>query len=1160
MKGRALLDLSVLFLALLAAAATSAHAQTLSQVRQLPPAGATDRPRERLAYFIERRAFPFDKIPTGALLQARLQAMRGGGFSGGRLSAMGPWTLAGPAPINTSPANAGRINAIAVDRSNSNTIYLGAAMGGVWKTTNGGASWTPLTDTQCSLAMGAITIDPVNPSIVYAGTGEENFAGDSYYGCGILRSTDGGATWMTLGQSVFQSAAGGATISKIVIDSATAGTTDATLYAATSIGIYKSSSGGTAWTRVFTAGYGFVTDLVAPPVAGSPLFAAVASPFTNSANGIYTSTDAGVTWSRVGGGLVATNVGRISLSVSPINPLLMYAAIEDVRTGNLGGLYRTADGGTTWTSMGATGVNCGTQCWYAMTVAASPNNENVVYFGGVGLYQSNDQGATFAAIGTNVHVDQHAFTFDPSNPSLVYSGNDGGIYRSSDAGVTWMSLNTNLAITQFYPGMSLHPTATFPMLGGTQDNGTLEYLGALPWSPAIGGDGGYTAINPLVPTTSFGETQWSPNSGFSGPRRRTAGTGFNLVVNGIGTGDNAQFIPPLVMDPAHPNILFFGTSRIYRTANSGDQWKEIRAQSNDATVTALGVATSDTLVLYAGTTAGEVQVTSTGGVGWTFSITGLPTRVITDFAVLGGRSDIAYLTVSGFGTGHVFKTVNRGVSWTNVSGNLPNVPANAIVTVPGGELFVGTDLGVYRSGDDGATWSVASSGLPNVAVFDLAYSIATQTLVAATHGRSVWTASVPASFVATQLTVEGGTSSITTSTVIAPQFTVSVREVTGVTVPGASNLVTAQITAGGGTLNGTTSVAAVNGVATFANLSITGAGVQTLTFTTPGLSAATTSITVTVPTSIAVAPLNHRDTASLGALTGHSDSADVTLAGTLGANTAWTAATLRPWVVLTTSSGFGSGRVRWKHATGLTFGVYVDTITVTATGAIGSPQRIIDTLVVRAPTAAASFTPDTIHGALNDVAAIDLTVDLDGLAGVSLGAYTANITWDSTGVRLDSVRAVPGGFATPAVTAVSAGATQLSAADAAGRPGVVGVARLFFHFARTGAITFVRIDPVFSTLTSTTGTDLTPGMLVRRAIAIQQGVLRGDVNGDGQVTAADALLILQAVVGIPVAPPAKLLQNGDTNCNGKLEAADAQIVLALLAGFPVTRFCVNTIR
>jgi photosystem II stability/assembly factor-like uncharacterized protein len=1130
-----------------------------------------DDPAAREEYLVRQRAYPFDRIPPNALRNARIQALRnviGGGLGARRTSIVaGSWTSIGPAAIATTPVNAGRISAVAMGPAGSNTIYIGAAQGGVWKSTNGGTSWTPLSDNQCSLAIGAITVDPVDPSIVYVGTGEANFSGDSYYGCGILRSTDGGATWTGLENSAFVTATGGARISQIVIDPRSAGTPGATImFAATSFGLYKSATGGAGWTRVLNVGH--VSALVMDPASSDVLYAAVGSPSFSANNGVYKSTDGGANWTRLTGGLPTTDVGRIALTISPSSTRAVYAAVEAPSTGDLLGLYRSVDAGATWVSMGARGAACSSQCWYNMAITADPADSNRLYFSGLTLSRSNDKGATFTDIGGAIHVDHHAFVFDPASPTTILAGTDGGVYRSSDLGVTWASLNANLAITQFYAGISTHPTDAFPILGGTQDNGTLEFRGNQTWPAVFGADGGFTATNSSSPGITFAETQWVSGSGYSGPRRQTApGRGYFLQTNGIGLNDPALFIPPLVMSPTVPTTLYFGTNRLYRTRNSGTLWAPISPALGKTTgrVSAIAPSASDSLTVYVGTTDGNVQVTTDGGATWTVVINGLPNRYVTDIVVDAAHPATAYLTMSGFGSKHVMKTVNRGATWTQLDVNLPDVPVNALARIPGGDLFVGTDLGVFRSVDDGATWTRPASGLPNVAVFDLVFHRATNTLLAATHGRSMFSLSVVPDAPATQLIVDAAPPVVQTGQTVTAPIAVSVHETAGYLVSGATNAVTAAITSGGGTLSGTTTVNAVNGVATFSDLRFGGTtGPQTLSFTSAGLTSATVAVTTIPPVVLALSATSRREDFPAGTSTPHADSAAVAISGEGAPTSVWGAAKTQPWTVLATSGGTNSGTLRWtRNPAGLVTGTYVDTITVTVVGATGSPARLVDSLIVKAPAAFAYFLPDTIVGPSAERDALDLVADVTSLTGTSIGSYAASVTWDSLVVRLDSVRPVPAGFTAPTVNVVNAGEVRLASASSTGLGGQVRLARFHFHLADATTPTPLRsaILPTFSELTSTTSVSLLPPMSVRAATAIlTPGVLRGDVNRDGKVSASDAQAVLQSVVGLSLPATFRAMPNGDANCSGALQAVDAQIILSYVVGLPVTQFCVGTVK
>jgi photosystem II stability/assembly factor-like uncharacterized protein len=705
---------------------------------------------DRWRYFYEMRAYPFERVPAGALQRARQQFAARWPDALARNAAndiavgSSVWTPIGPAPIEGGFS--GRIASIAVHPTNPAILYIGAAQGGVWKSIDGGASWVPLTDTQCSLAMGSIAIDPVNPQILYAGTGELHFSGDSYYGCGILRSIDGGASWTQMGASVFDFTTGGARVSRVAIDPTSAGSAGSTLvYAATSSGLFRSTNSGLTWTQTLA---GIATDVVIDPVDPRILYSAIGATSGSNQNGVYKSTDRGATWTPLTSGFPGGNTGRIALAIAPSSPSTVYAAIQDAfggggSDGQLLGIYRTIDAGATWARLAASGADCASQCWYDLFLAVDPLDAAVVYFGGVLLYRSDDGGALFRNITRSIHVDQHTIAFDPTNPSTVFVGNDGGIFRTQNRGGSWTSLNTNLAITQFYAGVSAHPLDPNVVLGGTQDNGTLEFGGTTTWAVALGGDGGYTAIDYIDPTRAWAETQWSPNSGFSGPRLRIGAAGFGPpMVTGINTAEPALFIPPLVMDPVNPDILYFGTIRLYRTTNSGNLWTSLTNDLSKGTgrVSSIAPAPSDPSVVYVGTNDGNVHVTRDSGATFTLRITGLPNRAVTDIAVDGDDAATATLTMSGFGTGHVFRTTDYGVTWSDASGNLPDLPVNAALTHPGlgTDLYVGTDLGIFRSTNSGGSWTPFNPGLPNVAVFDLIYSSTTGIAVAATHGRGVF--------------------------------------------------------------------------------------------------------------------------------------------------------------------------------------------------------------------------------------------------------------------------------------------------------------------------------------------------------------------------------------------------------------------------------------
>jgi photosystem II stability/assembly factor-like uncharacterized protein len=726
-----------------------------------------DDPGGAARYFVELRAGPSGTIPSGARqaglaqLRARwpnLVARRDATFlSVPSLAPTTTWTAIGPKPIlGGGLPNSGRLNSIAIHPTDSNIIYIGGAQGGVWKTIDGGSTWVPLTDTQCSLAMGSVVLDPKNPDIVYVGTGEQNFSGDSYYGCGVLKSINGGQSWTEVGRStITNSGARRPRISRVVVDKFTANTAGTLVFAATDAGLFRSIDAGATWTQT-SEPTGAVTDIVADTTTEGVFYAANGDIGGASRNGVYKTIDGGVTWTKVWN--PPANAGRFSLSISASTPGTIYAAVHSANNGGPGsngllGIWMTADAGVTWTQKHGIDQNlCANQCWYNIIIAVDPVNPSLVYFGGLSLHKSIDAGATFTNIGQSIHVDHHAFAFHPTTPTTIFAGSDGGIFKSTTAGASWESLNTNLELTQFYAGISVSPTSETTILGGTQDNGTLQWGGSGGWPMVVGGDGGYTALDQLTGSTAFAETQWTPNSGFSGPRRRDAGSGssqFILRTTGINLGDRALFIPPLVMDPLRPRIVFFGTLHLYRSANSGDQWARIGTSlvAANGSISTIGVAPSDTLTLYAGSSDGRLSFTHDLGATWTTAEglgacgSGCP---ITDVAVDPRDARTAIVVRSGFVAGtKVFRTTDGGATWTNLSFDLPNVPVLAVVLEPGSrDVTIGTDLGVFTLRSGTTSWTPVLNGLPNVAVYDLVFDAARSRLIAATHGRGMFSLDV----------------------------------------------------------------------------------------------------------------------------------------------------------------------------------------------------------------------------------------------------------------------------------------------------------------------------------------------------------------------------------------------------------------------------------
>jgi hypothetical protein len=736
--------------------------------------------REREDWFLDRRAFPGRTTPPGALLRAKQQAratpalnLAGaaaadgepaapfGPFAAPRLTSswrsLGPTVLGGDSFESQSqwtgaPPWSGRVTAIANDPGDAAVAYVGSAGGGAWKTTNAGATWTPISDSLGSLAIGAIAIDPRRPNTIYLGTGEANTSGDSYYGSGIYKSTNGGASWTKLNGTAFdrchtadvvvQPGAGSTVLAAVTSGPGAYRTGCPT-------GVYRSTDGGANWIEVM-GGACRPTDLAVSPAAPSVFYVGA----TDCAEaGIYRSTASGAagTFTRLTGltgvrtGVNELQLGRISLAVAPSDGRWVWALVADASNGGLLGVFWSNDGGESWASLPAVADDfCGPpgeggQCGYDLTVAIDPQNPTKVYTGGIWLYGygPRDFDPVRLAAGTEgIHSDQHVATVD--SRGRLWVGNDGGVYRSSDGGASFSNLNARLSITQFNAGID--GTLSF-LVAGTQDNGFVHYSAGA-WSAfAAFGDGGFSVLNPVNDDIIYGTYA-------KGTVRRSLDGGIDRFPRVLRPGDESEFYAPLVMEPDDPDHVYLGTNRVWRGSNAGRSWAPI-SDRFDSRITAIGLTARANRVLYVATrgrTITRMVVTTDGFASAEDTLTnGLPFRVFSDIAVDSRAADTAYVAVSGFGTGHVFKTTDFGANWTDISGNLPDSPANAIVVDESGTpdtLYVGTDVGVYSSGDGGDSWQRAE-GMPIVVVSDLLIDRQSDALIAATHGRGVFATQIP---------------------------------------------------------------------------------------------------------------------------------------------------------------------------------------------------------------------------------------------------------------------------------------------------------------------------------------------------------------------------------------------------------------------------------
>lgn len=716
------------------AAASDSSTQPPAHEREEGEDGETR--REFMEWFYRQREYPLRRIPE----RARERALEEQDAARRRLAAHGlqasstAWT-----PITSATTKgrvwgelSGRVTAVAIHPTNPNIVYVSGAQGGVWKTTDNGASWAALTDNQPSLAIGALTLDPSNPNIIYAGTGENNFSSDSYYGNGLLKSSDGGQTWTVLGAATFARLS----IGKIIVNPSNG----QNIVVASNGGIFRTFDGGASWARVLS---GTATDLVVASNAPTTLYASFYT------FGVWKSTDGGSNWVRLTGGLPSSGISRAQLAISPASPSTLLAVFAN-NENKLEGLYRTTDAGANWTKLVNTPEVFGGQGFYDISLAIHPSNTSIIYLGGIQLWRSTDGGTTWASV-TNpsgyfsgVHPDHHAIAISAQNPSVVWIGCDGGTWRSDSGGDTWINRNAGLSLTQFY-SVALHPTDGSIIFGGTQDNGIQRYGTADGWTERATGDQGSTWIDFNNPATIY-TTYIFLNI----EKSTNAGESFFGSTNGIpftnGRADGrAAFIAPFAMDPSNPQKLAGVTHRVWYTADGAANWINI---SNNLTNDETNVLTTITFAsggarLWVGSSNSLVWRGDSSGGNWTWTnVTKapLPNYYITRLAAHPSDPQTAYISYSGFGIPHIFKTADGGQTWTNASAGLPDIPVNAVTVDPRAPntVYAGTDIGIYRSTDGGQNWSPFGTGLPNVAVFDLAVSRTSGVLRAATHGRGIW--------------------------------------------------------------------------------------------------------------------------------------------------------------------------------------------------------------------------------------------------------------------------------------------------------------------------------------------------------------------------------------------------------------------------------------
>jgi photosystem II stability/assembly factor-like uncharacterized protein len=741
------------------------------QRRRRAPTGRTEVPVELYLTALDQAA----TMPRYSTAQRRVLPSSAGlsGPDGIRGSAaagsLAGWEELGPGNVG------GRTRALVIDPSNPNVMYAAGVAGGVWKTTDGGASWTPRGDLLANLAITSLAMSPANPRVLYAGTGEGFFNGDAIRGAGIFRTTNGGDTWTQLASTRTSDF-------HYVNDIVVSKSNPTTIYAATRTGIWRARNGSN-WKQLLTSfvasDVGGCLDLALRTDVPETLLASCGT-FERAT--VFRITSPGTT-AVAKSVLRAPGMGRTSLAIAPSNQKIVYALAASIQNGpfenGLLGVFRSVDGGITWKAQvrntsprkidrvllsnpvfafldecfdGESAFF--NQGWYDNVIAVDPKDPNKVWAGGIDLFRSDDGGKSWGIASywwanpvddtSYAHADHHVIAFHPAYDGTtnrrLYVGNDGGIFTTDNArtptartlaGICnpavskfrWRSLNNGYGVTQFYHGLPF-PDGT-EYLGGTQDNGTVrgdDLGGADEWKMINGGDGGFVALDPTDTDVLF-----SSNPGLALQRSVDGGETWEAVVDGIDEdAGNFLFVTPFVADPNQPNRLWIGGSRLWRTNDQADSWQAASttvAADEFPFVSAITISPSSSDHVAVGTVEGFVHRTTTatttsGSTVWAQSRprAGWVTSVNYDPS----NGAVIYVTYSTFGGGaHVWKSTDGGASWTPLggtgAGTLPDVPVNSLAVDPhdGKRLWVGTDIGVFSSIDGGQTWLVENTGFAN---------------------------------------------------------------------------------------------------------------------------------------------------------------------------------------------------------------------------------------------------------------------------------------------------------------------------------------------------------------------------------------------------------------------------------------------------------------
>ncbi len=722
------------------------------------------------------RAYPYSDIPSDGYSNAFEQHQKLNNESlFNNKSASNKWSAKGP--LNT----AGRTLSIAVNPLDPQTVYLGSASGGLWRSRSLGAgqSWEYMPTGFPVLGVSTIAFPEKDSSTMYIGTGEVyNFystgTDGAYrstrgsYGIGILKSKDGGRTWEKSLDWSYQQNHG---IWMIKVSKLNANV----VYAVTTQGVYKSIDAGNNWNQILDII--MATDLEIDPRDDNKVIVACGN-FGTPGRGIYRTSDGGGSWLMTPNPSWFGFQGKILLARAESNPDVLYASVGNGFGFNDGAtwLLRTEDNGRNWNTVNQTDYSKW-QGWFSHDISVHPQDENELVAVGIDIYKSTNGGANLdiktsggVVLGRpNIdepdggsgysHSDHHFVLHHPDLENLVLFGNDGGMFISYDRGETVQSANGGLQTTQFYNGFSISQSDTTMAMGGLQDNSTVIFKGDGAWQRSIGGDGSWSAINQRNDDMIFGSYQGlnilkSVNDGQSF---------FNINLN-FQTGENPLFISPYVMSDSENPVMYAGGIYIYKSEDLGESWNatnNIQPLNGDPAF-CMDVHDANPDIVYVGTVGGidipRVFSSTDGGQSWNMSSDGLPNRIPNDIAIDPFDPSIAYVCFSGFGSDHLFKTEDFGLSWEPIGLNLPDAPCNAIAIDPldPSIVYLGNDISVYVSTDGGLNFEVFGSELPDAFIaMDLVVSKNDRQIWLATHGNGAYKTRLQSSTVSTEDQISG---------------------------------------------------------------------------------------------------------------------------------------------------------------------------------------------------------------------------------------------------------------------------------------------------------------------------------------------------------------------------------------------------------------------